>query len=186
MLTWNVCFCHINLFGAVVLLWKQALPQVGDPQGFCRGQLNLFSWFLRRAFLDYEWESTPAWLKWRRIRIWETFSRGMVGWSRRWIVGALLWSIVVKKELHQKAKLLIYWYVCVPSLIYDHEVWIMTKIMKSWVRGAETSFLHILAELSFRDQVEQLLYLGGAQCTAGDSLGVWSSLKEWSGHIQNL
>ncbi|KAK3528564.1 hypothetical protein QTP70_002809 [Hemibagrus guttatus] len=38
-------------------------------------------------------------------------------------------SVVVKKELSQKAKLSIYQSIYVPNLTYGHELWVMTKRM---------------------------------------------------------
>jgi len=42
---------------------------------------------------------------------------------------ALLWSLVVKRELSPKAKLSIYWSIFAPTLSYGHEIW------KEWGRG---------------------------------------------------
>ncbi len=50
------------------------------------------------------------------------------------VVGAVLhllyYNVVTKRELGQKAKLLIYWLIFVSSLIYGHEGWIMTETMR--------------------------------------------------------
>ncbi|KAK0135552.1 hypothetical protein N1851_028597 [Merluccius polli] len=60
-------------------------------------------------------------------------------------------SVVVKRELSQKAKLSIYQSIYVPVLTYGHELWVMTE--RTWVQAAEMSFLHRVAGLSLRDRV---------------------------------
>ncbi|KAK3568142.1 hypothetical protein QTP86_031382, partial [Hemibagrus guttatus] len=40
---------------------------------------------------------------------------------------SMYWSVVVKKELSQKAKLLIYQSIYVPTLTYGYELWVMTE-----------------------------------------------------------
>ncbi|TWW81097.1 hypothetical protein D4764_01G0009120 [Takifugu flavidus] len=62
-------------------------------------------------------------------------------------------SVVVKRELSQKAKLSIYWLIFVPTLTYGHELWVMTKRIRSRVQVAEMSFLRRVAGLSLRDRV---------------------------------
>ena len=42
-------------------------------------------------------------------------------------------SVVVKRELSQKAKLSIYKSIYVPTLTYGHELWVVTKIMRSQI-----------------------------------------------------
>ncbi|KAG1932899.1 hypothetical protein F2P79_020886 [Pimephales promelas] len=62
-------------------------------------------------------------------------------------------SVVVKKELSRKAKLLIYWSIYVPTLTYGHELWVMTERTRSRMQAAEMSFLHRVAGRSLRDRV---------------------------------
>ena len=50
-------------------------------------------------------------------------------------------SVVVKKELGLKANFSIYWSVYVPTLTYGHELWVMTKRIRSRIQAAEISFL---------------------------------------------
>ena len=57
-------------------------------------------------------------------------------------------SIVVKKELSRKAKLLIYH----PSTSCGHELWVMTKRTRSQVQAAEMSFLCRVTRLNLRDR----------------------------------
>ena len=77
----------------------------------------------------------------------------------RWIgaVAAVMWSlycsVVVKRELSQKAKLSIYQSVYVPTLTYGHELWVMTERIRSQIQAAEMSFLRRVAGRSLRDRV---------------------------------
>ncbi|TWW54789.1 hypothetical protein D4764_0289820 [Takifugu flavidus] len=69
------------------------------------------------------------------------------------VMRTLHWSIVVKRELSQKAKLSIYRSIFVPILTYGHELWVMTRRTRSRVQAAETIFLRRVAGLSLRDRV---------------------------------
>ncbi|TWW53707.1 hypothetical protein D4764_0113540, partial [Takifugu flavidus] len=77
----------------------------------------------------------------------------------RWISAAsavmrtLHRSVVVKRELSQKAKLSIYRSIFIPTLTYGHELWVMTKRTRSHVQAAEISFLGRVAGLSLRDRM---------------------------------
>ncbi|TWW73329.1 hypothetical protein D4764_15G0007230 [Takifugu flavidus] len=62
-------------------------------------------------------------------------------------------SIVVKRELSQKAKLSIYRSIFVPTLTHGHELWVITEKTRSRVQAAEMSFLRRVAGLSLRDRV---------------------------------
>ncbi|KAK3512527.1 hypothetical protein QTP70_015639 [Hemibagrus guttatus] len=62
-------------------------------------------------------------------------------------------SVVVKKELSQKAKLSIYQSIYVPTLTYGHELWVMTKRVRSQIQAAKMSFLRRVAGRSLRDRV---------------------------------
>ncbi|KAK3519557.1 hypothetical protein QTP86_003108 [Hemibagrus guttatus] len=62
-------------------------------------------------------------------------------------------SVVVKKELRRKAKLLIYQSIYVPTLTYGHELWVMTERVRSRIQAAEMSFLRRVAGRSLRDRV---------------------------------
>uniref|UniRef100_A0A8C6LH54 DUF4371 domain-containing protein n=1 Tax=Nothobranchius furzeri TaxID=105023 RepID=A0A8C6LH54_NOTFU len=50
-------------------------------------------------------------------------------------------SVVVKRELSQKARLSIYRSIYVPILTYGHELWVMTERMRLQIQAAEMSFL---------------------------------------------
>ena len=55
-------------------------------------------------------------------------------------------SVVVKRELSQKAKLSIYRSIYVPTLTYGHELWVVAERIRSEIQAAEMSFL---PELSY-------------------------------------
>uniref|UniRef100_A0A8C6P3P0 Reverse transcriptase domain-containing protein n=1 Tax=Nothobranchius furzeri TaxID=105023 RepID=A0A8C6P3P0_NOTFU len=57
------------------------------------------------------------------------------------VMRALYRSVVVKRELSQKAKLSIYRSIYVPTLTYGHELWVVTERMRSLMQAAEMSFL---------------------------------------------
>ncbi|KAK3506058.1 hypothetical protein QTP70_002984 [Hemibagrus guttatus] len=62
-------------------------------------------------------------------------------------------SVVVKKKLSRKAKLLIYQSIYAPTLTYGHELWVMTERVRSRIQAAEMSFLRRVAGCSLRDRV---------------------------------
>ncbi|KAK3559697.1 hypothetical protein QTP86_017676, partial [Hemibagrus guttatus] len=61
-------------------------------------------------------------------------------------------SVVVKKELSRKAKLLIYQSIYIPTLTYGHVLWVMTERIRSRIQVAEMSFLHRVVGRSLRDR----------------------------------
>jgi len=67
---------------------------------------------------------------------------------------ALYRSVLVKRELSRKAKFSIYWSVYVPTLTYDHELWIVTERTRLRKQAAKISFFRRLARLSLRDRVQ--------------------------------
>ena len=69
------------------------------------------------------------------------------------VMRTLYRSVVVKRELNQKAKLLIYRSIFVPTLTYGHKLWVVTKRTRLRVQAAEMSFLCRVAGQSFRDSV---------------------------------
>ena len=66
-------------------------------------------------------------------------------------------SIVLKRELSQKAKLSIYRSIYIPTFTYGHEFWVMTKKMRSQIQVAENKrcFLCRVAELNLKDRVSR-------------------------------
>ena len=69
------------------------------------------------------------------------------------VMWALYWTVVVKKELSQKAKLSIYQSVYVPTLTYGHELWVVTERKRLQIQVAKISFLRRASWLRFRDRV---------------------------------
>ena len=61
------------------------------------------------------------------------------------VMRSLYRSVVVKKELSQKARLCIYRSIYVPTLTYGHELWVMTERTRSRIQAAEMSFLRRVA-----------------------------------------
>lgn len=57
-------------------------------------------------------------------------------------------TVVVKRELSGKAKLSIYQWIYVPTLTYDHNLWVVTNRLRLWIQVAEMSLLHRVAGLS--------------------------------------
>ena len=54
---------------------------------------------------------------------------------------ALHYSVVMKRELSKKAKLLIFKAVFVPILTYGHEFWVTIERMRSQVQESEMRLL---------------------------------------------
>ncbi|PWA19879.1 hypothetical protein CCH79_00019501 [Gambusia affinis] len=71
---------------------------------------------------------------------------------------ALYLTVVVKRELSQKGKLSIYRSIYVPTLIYGHELWVMTERTRSRIQAAEMGFLRRVAGLSLRDRTSQVFW----------------------------
>ena len=70
------------------------------------------------------------------------------------VMRALLWFVVVKRELSQKAKPPIYFSIFVPTFTYGHEIWVVTKRTRLRIKAAETRFLRrVAAGLSLRDRM---------------------------------
>ncbi|KAK3556390.1 hypothetical protein QTP70_007992 [Hemibagrus guttatus] len=69
------------------------------------------------------------------------------------IMRSMYRSVVVKKELSRKVKLLIYQSIYIPTLTYGHELWVMAEGVRSWIQVAEMSFLCWVVRRSLRDRV---------------------------------
>ena len=63
-------------------------------------------------------------------------------------------SVVLKRELSQKARLSVYRSISSPALTYGHELWVVTERMRSRIQAAEMSFARRGAGLSLRDGVK--------------------------------
>ena len=91
-------------------------------------------------------------------------------------------SVVGKRELSGKAKLLIYQSIFVPALTYGHELWVVTERSRSWVQAAEMSRV---AGLSLRDRVRSSVIreeLGVDPLL----LRVERSQMRWLGHLVRM
>ncbi|KAK0137435.1 putative uncharacterized transposon-derived protein F52C9.6 [Merluccius polli] len=94
-------------------------------------------------------------------------------------------SVVMKRELSRKAKLLIYQSIFVPALTYGHELWVVTERTRSRVQAAEMSFLRRVAGLSLRDRVRSSVIreeLGVDPLL----LRVERSQMRWLGHLVRM
>uniref|UniRef100_A0A3B3SJT4 PNKD metallo-beta-lactamase domain containing n=1 Tax=Paramormyrops kingsleyae TaxID=1676925 RepID=A0A3B3SJT4_9TELE len=69
------------------------------------------------------------------------------------VMRALHRSVMVKKELSQKAKLSFYQSIYIPTRTYSHELWVVTERTRSRIQAAEMSFLRRVAALSLRERV---------------------------------
>ncbi|KAM4534591.1 uncharacterized protein V3H82_024506 [Fundulus diaphanus] len=98
---------------------------------------------------------------------------------------ALYRSVVVKRELSQKAKLSIYPSIYVPTLIYGHELWVVTERTRSWIQAAEMSFLRSVSGLSLRDRVRSSVIRGGLRVEPL-LLHVQRSQLRWLGHLVRM
>ncbi|KAK7884420.1 hypothetical protein WMY93_027543 [Mugilogobius chulae] len=109
----------------------------------------------------------------------------------RWIGAAsavmqsLYQTVVVKKELSQKAKLSIYRSIYVPTLTYGHELWVMTERTRSRIQAVKMSFLRRVAGRSLRDRVRS--------SATREELGVEPLLHHiergqlrWLGHLYRM
>ena len=65
----------------------------------------------------------------------------------------LKWSVVVKRELSYKKKLSIYRPMYIPTLIYGHELWVVTEGMRLRIQLDKMSFLRRVARLILRNRV---------------------------------
>nr|XP_049577497.1 glycine receptor subunit alpha-3 isoform X2 [Syngnathus scovelli] len=98
------------------------------------------------------------------------------------VMRTLYRSVVVKRELSQKAKLSIYRSIYAPTLTYGHELWVVTERTRSRIQAAEMSFLRRMSGLSLRDRVRSSVIR--------ERLGVESLLlhversqMRWLGHL---
>ena len=140
------CLCYLQM------TWSCWPPQTVTSS--CPGDgLQASVWW-------QEWESTPInvrpwfsagewWITNSRsdkicFHKWKSSSTLGWGWNGvgDWRIGAasaVMWtlkqSVVGKRKLNQKANLSIYRSIYVPTLIYGHELWVMTERMRSQIRG---------------------------------------------------
>ena len=91
-------------------------------------------------------------------------------------------TVVTKRELRRKAKVLIYQSIFAPTLTYGHEQWVMTKRKRSRVQVAEMGFLRRVAGVSFKDRVRSSAIREGIGVEP-QLLCVERSQLRWFGHL---
>ncbi|TWW63118.1 hypothetical protein D4764_03G0001260 [Takifugu flavidus] len=94
-------------------------------------------------------------------------------------------SVVMKRELSQKAKLSIYRSIFVPIFTDGHELWVMTERTRSRGQAAEMSFFRRVAGLFLRDRVRSSAIreeLGVEPLL----LRVEKSQMRWLGHLARM
>ncbi|KAI3375645.1 hypothetical protein L3Q82_003952 [Scortum barcoo] len=92
-------------------------------------------------------------------------------------------TVVVKKELSRR-KLSIYRSICVPTLTYGHELWVMTERTRSRIQAAEMSFLHAGWLGAPLEIGVKLGHSGGARSRAAARLRIIErSQLRWLGHL---
>ncbi len=102
--------------------------------------LQVWSSGLGVSYCPHFWGQNGAW-------------DGQADWCSGSSSAGVYRTVVIKRELSQKGKLLIDQSIYVLTLTYGHELWVVTKRMKSWIQAAEMRFLRRVAGLSLRDTV---------------------------------
>ena len=69
------------------------------------------------------------------------------------VMHALHRSVVMKRELSQKAKLAVFRSIFVLILTYGHESWVMSERMRLQVQASKMRFLHRIKGVTFLDKV---------------------------------
>ena len=101
------------------------------------------------------------------------------------VLRSLCRTIVMKRELSQKAKLSIYRSIFIPTLTYGHEGWVMTERTRSRIQAAEMGFLRRVAGVSLRDRVRSLVIREGLGVEPL-LLCVERSQLRWFGHLVRM
>ena len=103
--------------------------------------------------------------------------------------GAVLLSlcrtVMMKRELSQKAKLSIYQSIFIPTLTYGHGGWVMTERMRSRIQAAEMCFLRRAPGVSLRDRVRSSVIRVGLGVEPL-LLCVERSQLRWFGHLVRM
>ena len=69
------------------------------------------------------------------------------------VIRALHYSVVIKRELSNKAKLSIFKTAFVPNLTYGHESWVITERVRSQVQAFEMNFLQRIEGVTLLNKV---------------------------------
>ncbi|KAF7644066.1 hypothetical protein LDENG_00228770, partial [Lucifuga dentata] len=91
-------------------------------------------------------------------------------------------TIVVKRELSQKARLSIYQSIYVLILTYGYELWVVTKRTRSWIQAEEMRFLRRVSGLTLRDRVRSSDIQEGLRVEPL-LLHIERSQLRWFGHL---
>ncbi|PWA27268.1 hypothetical protein CCH79_00018322 [Gambusia affinis] len=105
----------------------------------------------QRQRVEHEWDLVHEWGK-------KGAGDRQADWRSVCCKRALYQSVVVKRELSQKARLSIHRSIYVPTLIYGHELWVMTERTRSWIQAAEMGFLQRVSGLALRDRSHNRFY----------------------------
>uniref|UniRef100_A0A8C6KHS8 Reverse transcriptase domain-containing protein n=1 Tax=Nothobranchius furzeri TaxID=105023 RepID=A0A8C6KHS8_NOTFU len=101
------------------------------------------------------------------------------------VMRALYQSVVVKRELSQKAKLSIYRSIYVPTLTYGCELWVVNERMRLRIQATKMSFLQRVAGLSLRDRVRSSVIREGLGVDPL-LLHIERSQLRWLGHLVKM
>lgn len=138
---------------------------------FTRGNNSLSTWGEQPIF----WQSTVA----SDFKGADSLPKEQLD-RRTGAASAVMWTlyrtVLVRKELSQKAKLSIYHSVYVPTLTYGHKRWVVTEIMRFGMRGAEGSLLCRRQGLAL-DQGVEFGRPGGAEVWTAAPLLPFSQLR---------
>lgn len=66
-------------------------------------------------------------------------------------------SVVVNRGLSQKLKLLIYWSIYYPTLIFGPKLLIVTEIMRLWIEAAWINLFRRVSWVALRDSMRKLV-----------------------------
>lgn len=89
------------------------------------------------------------------------------------------------EELSRKVMLSIYWWVYVPTVICDHELWVVTERLRSQIQAGEISFLRRVFWLFLSDRVRSLVIWEGLSVELL-LLHIKRSLLRWHGHLVRM
>ena len=101
------------------------------------------------------------------------------------VLRSLCRTVVMKRELSQKAKLSIYRSIFVPTLTYGHEGWVMTERTRSRIQAAKMGFLRRVAGVSLRDRVRSSAIREGLRVEPLLLCKERSQLR-WFGHLVRM